>query len=74
MLKVVAFLRAVREFVADGCVTVSPEAYAERLTICQPCEHRNGMNCRKCGCGLARKAKWRSSLCPDDRWPTLVQP
>lgn len=61
--------RAIVDFVADGCRTVSREQYEARLRICDGCEHRCRNRCRKCGCRLFLKARGRAFECPEDKWP-----
>ena len=61
--------RSLADFVADGCKTVTKEAYARRLEICDACDERRGNRCLKCGCRLALKARGQAFRCPRDRWP-----
>ena len=63
--------KAVAEFVADGCKTVSAEEYAARLAVCDTCDRRKGVWCkhRKCGCNRLIKAKGRAWKCPMNKWP-----
>jgi hypothetical protein len=62
--------KALADFVADGCQTVSAEEYAARLAVCDGCELRNGSWCShsKCGCLIAAKAKGRAWKCPTGKW------
>ena len=62
------FAVAVRDFVADGCTTVSNEVYEHRLEICDECDQRVGHSCKKCGCQLALKARGRAFECPLSKW------
>lgn len=62
------FVTAVRDFVADGCTTVSNEVYEHRLQICDQCDQRVGQSCSKCGCQLALKARGRAFDCPLSKW------
>jgi hypothetical protein len=75
MLRIIRFAEAVAEHIADGCVSVSNEQLAERLTACETCEFRRGMICShsSCGCFLWLKARWRSEKCPANppRWPAV---
>jgi hypothetical protein len=61
-------LRAVADFVADGCTTVSGEQYRQRLESCAVCTHRRGSRCSVCGCLVRWKARGRALHCPIDRW------
>lgn len=78
-LLVWAFLDAVRDFVADGCNTVSREEYRERLTICQNCPSgaRDFLQCSAakggCGCLIHVKAIGRAWDCPNCHWPTFSE-
>lgn len=69
MMRVVAFLKALSEHIADGCTTVNTQSLADRLSACDACEYRDGYCCSECGCYLPVKAKWMSSTCPKNRWP-----
>lgn len=73
MIRVAHFLKAIAEFVADGCRTVTTEQYAERLRICQTCRWRTSQTCSLCKCRIALKARGRAFACPDDppRWPAI---
>ena len=61
--------RAVADFVADGCTTVTEAQYRQRLEICDVCEHRRGQRCGKCGCRLRWKARGQAFRCPLGKWP-----
>ncbi len=61
--------RALADFVADGCRTVTAEQYRQRLEVCDVCEHRRRNRCLKCGCRLSLKARGRAFGCPLGKWP-----
>lgn len=66
------FAASVADHVADGLKTVTAEQLEERLLVCTICEYRAAEDrCSVCGCGLAKKASWRSSECPLGKWPAL---
>lgn len=46
------------------------EMYERRIAICNECEHLNKtvMQCRKCGCFMAAKARWPDASCPLEKW------
>lgn len=69
------FTKELTNYIKSGAKNVSPEDYAIRLDICSGCEHlkKQSMRCNKCGCLLEHKAKWKSSDCPDNRWPEQKQ-
>jgi hypothetical protein len=61
--------RALADFVADGCTTVSRQEYEARLAVCDACDQRHGNRCLVCGCRLALKARGRAFQCPLAKWP-----
>ncbi len=61
--------QALADFVVDGCRTVSPEEYRQRLEICDTCNRRRGGRCLVCGCRLSLKARGRAFRCPLHKWP-----
>jgi hypothetical protein len=65
--------RALADFVADGCRTVSEPEYRQRLEICDACKYRRNTRCMKCGCRLALKARGRAFQCPIQAWPKPEQ-
>jgi len=64
---------ALANHVADGMSKVTKEQMADRLSVCQRCPFISGGNCTKCGCILSVKAGWKTSECPDNRWPILIE-
>lgn len=75
MIRVVQFIAALAEFVADGCETVSAAEYRRRLEICDRCPDRSGPQCSLCGCVLTIKAVGRAWDCPHpggSRWVPRV--
>ena len=60
--------RALADFVADGCRSVSEEQYRRRLETCDACDQRRGNRCMKCGYRLSLKARGRAFRCPEDKW------
>jgi hypothetical protein len=63
---------SVSAFIADGFATVSPEQYAERLTICSTCDRRSENRCLACNCYLPLKAQGRAMKCPLGKWPVTA--
>lgn len=49
---------------------VSPEKAQKRLNICKACPHLNKVlnNCKKCGCFVAYKTKYKQEACPEGYW------
>ena len=62
-------VKSMRDFVADGCRTLSLEDYRARLMVCTYCPERDRNTCSICGCHLNLKARGRAFRCPRDRWP-----
>lgn len=60
--------------VSDGLSKTTKKEFAARLSICESCHHRSEKNnCGLCGCVISTKAAWKTSTCPDDRWPELTE-
>ncbi len=73
--KAVNFSKAVARHVVDGGRKVDDTLFQQRLEICRNCPScdTDRMVCRekKCGCKLTLKARWRSDICPQNKWPTV---
>jgi hypothetical protein len=54
-------------------IFVSDEIRAERLDICNQCEHYDStqQRCKQCGCFLEQKTKFSSASCPIDKWKKI---
>jgi hypothetical protein len=65
--------RAVSSHIADGMQVLSDEQYQARLDTCNGCPMRDGKVCthEDCGCIISRKAYWKSSYCPLNKWEIL---
>lgn len=74
--KAASFARATIRHVADGAKCVSEDEQARRMSICRGCEHFDAerVKCRKCGCGLSLKTRWRTSTCPLNLWGVPSEP
>jgi len=59
--------KTIREIASDPR-WVTPEEKKKRMDICNSCEHFTGSRCRKCGCFLQTKAKFKASHCPINKW------
>lgn len=46
----------------------SHEEKKARLDICKSCEYYTGSRCKKCGCFLQTKAKFKAAKCPIRKW------
>lgn len=60
--------KSLAAFAGDGFRLVDADEYAERLGICDACEHRTGQRCGSCGCFIVLKAKGRAWACPEGKW------
>lgn len=49
---------------------VETEVAAERMTICNACEHLNETTktCKECGCFMTAKTKLPNATCPIGKW------
>lgn len=65
------FTKELAEYIKQGAPNVTSESYAKRLDICSGCEHliKESMRCGSCGCLLEHKAKWKTTTCPEKKWP-----
>lgn len=66
--KLVNFVVATTKHIAAGRPMATAEQKAERLAICQGCEHYDEGRCQRCGCGLEVKAGWADQECPIGKW------
>ena len=41
---------------------------AERILVCNHCEHKKKMTCGLCNCPLKAKLRAVEAECPDNRW------
>ena len=72
--KALSLGEAIVDHVVDGLKKTTKEELSLRLSLCDECHHKTSKNiCNLCGCGINSKAGWRSSECPDARWPTLKE-
>ena len=61
------FAEALKKHGNDGFKNVTVTEYAERMSICTSCKHFTKTHaCGLCGCHMPVKARWRSSICPDN--------
>lgn len=56
--------------VTEGEVFANDELKKERMDICKKCEHYSMRQerCKKCGCWLVHKVKFKVSECPIKKW------
>ena len=49
---------------------VSLEEYSQRMNTCRACDYFDAqqVRCRKCGCMLRGKAKFKAGKCPLKKW------
>jgi hypothetical protein len=65
------FAEALKKHGNDGFKNVSVSKYAERIGMCTKCPNfSERQTCNLCGCYMPVKARWRTSVCPDNppRW------
>lgn len=62
------FAKALAEHVADGAKKVDLPVLQSRLETCSTCPQRVNDQCSVCGCYVAEKATWRTSVCPLQFW------
>lgn len=67
--KMFSFGKALTQHAASGFSTTDDETYRLRLETCRDCEFYVGDTCKKCGCGMSRKARWAEQKCPLGKWP-----
>lgn len=84
--KVKNFANSTIKFFQSGRQKTSDAQYAERLSICETCDHCDKSvetwHCKLCGCPLKEsnywpgKARWATEDCPDKppRWPKIELP
>lgn len=70
------FAESLAAHIANGAKLVTPEQHAARMKACHTCPHFNEGRCGLCGCPVEKKARWKSSTCPDiehkpSRWELL---
>jgi len=49
---------------------VDDAEFKRRMEICTPCKHfdRTQVRCKKCGCMLKAKTRFKSASCPLHKW------
>jgi hypothetical protein len=74
-MKITDFAESFGKYAKTGFKNVSPEKKAERLNICNSCEHFINLTkqCGICGCFLSLKASWASEKCPTDKWQSEIE-
>lgn len=58
---------------AMQAVRVTPEIQAQRMSLCESCEHLYAptTTCKKCGCFMNVKTWIAMSSCPVDKWQAV---
>ena len=71
------FLREMTNAAAHALTTgqaVASRATAQkRLRVCHGCEHFTGKLCNQCGCFMAMKVWFVTSVCPAGKWPSAAR-
>ncbi len=63
------FLKDTSKFILNGLPVLNDEDYTKRLEICNSCEFRKNHTCSICSCYLPIKARWKTTECPEKKWP-----
>jgi hypothetical protein len=52
---------------------VDDQTKANRLAICNSCEHLNKFlkQCKQCGCFVTAKTMFKEESCPEGKWSSL---
>jgi len=45
----------------------------KRMDICEECDYYKNYFCKKCGCVMAVKTKYRSMFCPVGKWGKEIE-
>lgn len=49
------------------------EILSERIFICKSCPELNSLNfCKKCGCFMPAKVRFKTSSCPLNKWSAII--
>jgi len=67
------FTNALTNHVVDGLSKATSDEFSKRIDLCLRCPFRSNEKCTKCGCFIQTKAAWKTSECPDGRWPKLKE-
>jgi hypothetical protein len=46
----------------------TPDVMGQRQALCEPCEHRSGIECDECGCDVRFKTMTAAESCPIGKW------
>jgi hypothetical protein len=70
LAKAVSMSKAVKDWIAAGRPTRTPERAQEVMDICQDCVHFKAGKCLACGCKLSCKIKMATTSCPlpEPKW------
>lgn len=62
------FAKEVTEHAMGGFEHVDPTTYRKRMSICLECPSliKDIGRCSLCGCFMETKAKWKTSMCPEN--------
>lgn len=66
--RAINFIKALYVHVKTGMKKVSRKVYTERIMKCTTCKFNVNGGCSLCGCIIVKKAEWKTSECPDNRW------
>jgi hypothetical protein len=63
-----AALRVAGQLAKMKSVLVPEATKQKRLSICEACGYRDGMQCSKCLCLIRAKTMLSTETCPDGKW------
>lgn len=65
-----SFIDALRDVASGRAEYSTKEEFLQRITICSTCDHMTKLTkqCKKCGCFIHSKAKFKQSTCPINKW------
>lgn len=69
-----AILDRLRSLAHDTPLRIaSDDEIEKRIAICESCEFyiKSTTNCKKCGCFMKMKTKFKDMSCPIMKWPAL---
>lgn len=68
-----SFGTSMAKFATSGFKTVPQEIHAQRMALCNSCQHHTGTRCVLCGCFTHAKAWMPHESCPLLKWLAVQQ-
>lgn len=65
-----SFIEAIKDLATGKAEFVTQPVYLSRLESCSKCTSfaKLTKQCRECGCFVHSKAKFKKSICPQNKW------